>query len=178
MQKKTINNINLNEIDPEILKQLEKKYSKKYSKDDLKEIISEFNLKDLIKEKMPEFEGKTQPIAKKFAKFTKKMNGKDPLTQKTKVINFVKKEVYYFWQKYIENEISFLSEAKEILPEDVYYTYIFGFFVTLHSRALKRDQKINTMANALAEIKLNSNRIKAAMEEYLKLIKEKNNEKK
>ena len=170
--------IDNNEVNFEILSDIEKKYSKKISKEELNEVINKLNLKEIISSNMAEFEGRTQPLAKKFAKFTKKMNGKDPQEQKEKVISFVEKNVYYFWKKYIENNISFLEESKDVLPKDIYYTYIFGFFVTLHSKALKRQEKINVMANALAELKINTDNVKRALEEYKKRIKEIEHEKK
>jgi len=169
------NNNNVNEVDKKTLKEIEVKYSKKITKEDLKNVINEFSLKDLISSQMAEFEVKTQPLAKKFAKFAKKMNGKNPQEQKSKVVDFVKKNVYYFWEKYIEKQIPFLKDSNNILPEDVYYTYVFGFFVTLHSKKLKRQEKINVMANALAEIKINTENVKMAMQEYLEKT---NNEKK
>jgi len=156
------------DINYNILKKIEEKYAKKITKEELKEIIEREKIREKLNEKLAEIEVKTKPIAKKFAKFTKKMDGKNSVEQKTQVIKFVKQNVKYFWDKYIKSIFPFIKESEEFLIDDVYYVYIFGFFVTLHSRAIKRKEKLNVMSNGLAEMYINTEKVKKAMKEYVK----------
>jgi len=173
-----MNNAEEKDINQSVLKEIEKKYAKKITKEELQEVIEKEKIKEKLNYNLAELEAKTKSVAKKFVKFTKKMNGKNPVEQKTQVIKFVKENVSFFWNKYIKNVFPFVQDSEEFLVDDVYYVYIFGFFVTLHSRAIKRKDKLNIMSNSLAEMYINTERAKKAMKEYIELVKVKTAEEK
>ena len=161
-----MNNIeNLTEEQVEKLNEIKQKYNKEITKSDLEAIIKEFDLDKIITNNLLEWELKTRPVAKKFAKFTKKMNGKEPAFQQQQVFEFIKKNVDFFWEKYFVTNIKFIPETKEYLTEEIYATYIFSIFVTLHSKAFKKHQKILSLSRSLAEMYINSNRVKQALNE-------------
>ena len=157
---------NLKKEHKEKLAEIQKKYSKKITMEELNDKIKKENLIFILNNNIAVIEGKTQSLAKKFYKFSKKMDGKNPEIQSQAVLNFVKQNINQYWENYLFSKISFFKEAKEELPIDIYTTYVFGFFVTLHAKTIDKNRKVETLSKGIAEMKINTDRLKAASKEF------------
>ena len=157
---------NLKKEHKEKLAEIQKKYAKKITIEELNDEIKKENLIFILNNNIAEIEGKTQKLAKKFHKFSKKMDGKNPEVQSQAVLNFVEENINQYWENYLFNKISFFREAKKELPINIYTTYVFGFFVTLHAKVINKSRKVETLAKGIAEMKINTDRIKAASKEF------------
>jgi hypothetical protein len=101
-------------------------------------------------EYIEEFNRFTTRFEKEFKKLTKKQNGADPSFQQKLVFKFVKEKLYPFWKKEVESNFWKYGEMKYLEKETI-YTYVFGAFVTGHSKGLQPHMR-TAFANILKEM--------------------------
>jgi len=99
---------------------------------------------------LEEFNRKTTRFEKQFKKLGKKQNGRNPNQQKKLVYKFVEENLLPFWKTEVEQKFWKFKEM-EFLEKDIIYTYIFGAFVTGHSKGLQQHMR-TAFANILKEM--------------------------
>ena len=96
------------------------------------------------------FNRKSTRFEKEFKKLSKKQKGTDPNYQKKIVLKFVKNNLLPIWKNEVESKFWTAGEM-DYLDNDVIYTYIFGAFVTGHSKGLQQHMR-TAFANVLKEM--------------------------
>ena len=96
------------------------------------------------------FNRKTTRFEKEFKKLGKKQNGKNPEYQKKIVLKFVKNNLLPIWKNEVESKFWKAGEM-DFLEKDVIATYVFGAFVTGHSKGLQQHMR-TAFANILKEM--------------------------
>jgi len=95
-----------------------------------------------------DFRIKSEHSTKQFYKLSKNKK-----STKKDYFKFYKKNIYPLWKNIIEDKFEFIKDYKNILSEDIYYSYLIGMYIVIHSKAFQEKME-DFVKFSLAEMSL------------------------